>query len=140
MALSQRTYLPLGSLRRALAYPQDVNSVSDAAMLEVLDLVGLSQLSNSLDEAAAWDKRLSEGEKQRLAIARALLFKPDLLLLDESTAALDEPSELALHRLIMTRLSEATVIAVSHRSTLESLYGRSIELRPIAGYPRKDRP
>jgi ABC-type Mn2+/Zn2+ transport system ATPase subunit len=90
-------------------------------------------LEGSLDVVDAWDKRLSEGEKQRLSVARALLIRPDLLLLDEATNALDEMSEIALHRLIRERLSHTTIIAVSHSQALPDFYDRTIRIiRPKA--------
>jgi vitamin B12/bleomycin/antimicrobial peptide transport system ATP-binding/permease protein len=130
--LPQRAYLPLGSLRDALAYPEGASTPSDDACKEVLGLVGLLELVECLDEIAAWDKRLSEGEKQRLSIARALLYKPDLLLLDEATAALDEASELHLHRIIRGALPHAAIIAVSHRLALSAIYDRTVQVNSPA--------
>ena len=94
--------------------------------------VGLGDLCGSLDEIAAWDKTLSVGEKQRLSLARAILFKPELLLLDEATAALDEQSEIELHELVRTRLPRATIVAVSHRQALFGLYDRTIKIEAVA--------
>lgn len=128
LMLPQRAYLPLGSLRRALAYPADDTAISDADMKDALDVVGLPDLGDMLDQVERWDTRLSEGEKQRLSIARALLFRPDLLMMDEATSALDEPSEIALHRLIRDKLPDATIIAVSHRPTIAELYDRTISV------------
>lgn len=94
----------------------------------MLDSVGLPDLGDMLDQVERWDTRLSEGEKQRLSIARALLYRPDMLMLDEATSALDETSEIALHRLIRERLSAATIIAVSHRLAIVELYDRAIRI------------
>jgi putative ATP-binding cassette transporter len=126
LVLPQRAYLPLGSLRRALSYPADIAPPDDVQLVEALNAVGLPELSGALDSVERWDIRLSEGEKQRLSIARALLFRPDLLMLDEATAALDEASEIALHRLIRSRLPTASILAVSHRDALAEIYDRSI--------------
>jgi ABC-type uncharacterized transport system fused permease/ATPase subunit len=64
--------------------------------------VGLSALGQRLDETAHWTHVLSPGEQQRLAIARALLIKPDWLFLDETTAALE-----AYHTRVITVDREA---------------------------------
>lgn len=129
LALPQRSYLPLGSLRRALAYPVDGAAfLTDEDLRDALDAVGLPHLGHALDDVARWDTRLSEGEKQRLSIARALLYRPDFLMLDEATAALDEASEVAMHRLIRERLPKATILAVSHRDAVAELYDRTIPI------------
>ena len=91
--LPQRPYLPLGTLRGALAYPGPDDAFTPDEIDDVLDATGLSHLREALDETAYWADRLSMGEQQRLSIARALLQKPDWLFLDEATAALDEPAE-----------------------------------------------
>jgi vitamin B12/bleomycin/antimicrobial peptide transport system ATP-binding/permease protein len=67
---------------------------------------------------------------RRLSVARALLFEPDLLWMDEATAGLDEASEIALHKLIRTRLPAAAILAVSHRTALSGIYDRTIEVSP----------
>ena len=93
--------------------------------------VGLEALSGHLSTVDRWDTRLSEGEKQRLSIARALLFRPAVLFLDEATAALDERSELALHRLIRNRLPAATIVAASHQEKLTEIYDRTVKIEPL---------
>ncbi|WP_160170475.1 ABC transporter ATP-binding protein/permease [Afipia sp. P52-10] len=136
LALSQRAYLPLGSLRQALAFPQAVEACSDAAIQAVLDDVGLGALASQQDFAVDWNRRLSDGEKQRLSLARALLLRPDLLLLDEATSALDATSEEALHRLLRRRLPSAIIIAVSHNPALVAIYGAPLVLE-TAEEPRR---
>jgi vitamin B12/bleomycin/antimicrobial peptide transport system ATP-binding/permease protein len=98
----------------------------DTDLVRVLNEVGIGALRNLLDDVT-WDKRLSEDEKQRLSIARALLFKPDLLLLNEATAALDEPSEIELYQLLRTRLPATTIVATSHRD-ISPVFDRSIRI------------
>ena len=77
--------------------------------------------------------RLSGGEQQRLAVARALLAKPDWLFLDEATASLDEDSENALYRAIAHALPQTTIVSIGHRSTLKAFHKRQLELQTHAG-------
>ncbi|SFK37620.1 ABC transporter ATP-binding protein/permease [Falsiroseomonas stagni] len=124
--LPQRPYLPLGSLRRAVCYPLDAATVPDDAVREALSAAGLPHLLDRLDEEDAWDRRLSGGEQQRLAIARALLVKPDFLFLDEATASLDPAGEEALYRLVAERLPGTAVLSIAHRPAVAQFHGRRL--------------
>ena len=79
--------------------------------------------------------RLSGGEQQRLAVARALLARPDWLFLDEATASLDEKSENDLYRAILDTLPRVTLVSIGHRSTLIEFHKRRIELQAHEGAP-----
>jgi putative ATP-binding cassette transporter len=130
LVLPQRPYLPLGSLRGALAYPGPADAFSPDEIDEVLEATGLAHLREALDETAYWADRLSMGEQQRLSIARALLQKPDWLFLDEATAALDEPAESMLYRLLLERLPDAAIVSIGHRSSLVVFHERFLALKP----------
>ena len=129
MLLPQRPYLPAGSLKAAVAYPELEDAYPDEAIAEALEAVRLGHLAAHLRDVDNWTQRLSGGEQQRLAVARALLARPDWLLLDEATAAMDEPMEEAIYRVIADRLPDATVVSIGHRSTLRAFHERGIELR-----------
>ncbi len=132
LVLPQRPYLPLGTLRGALAYPGPEDAFKPEEIEEVLDAVGLSSMRSELDTTAYWTDKLSGGEKQRLSIARALLQKPDWLFLDEATSALDEGSEASLYRLLNDRLPGAAIVSIGHRSSLVQFHNRFFELQPDA--------
>jgi putative ATP-binding cassette transporter len=114
--LPQRPYFPLGTLRQTICYPADPAGIDGAAILQALDDVGLGFLSPQLDQHDAWGTRLSGGEQQRLAVARALLLKPDWLFLDEATASLDPQSEQALLAVLKQRLPHTTMVSIAHRT------------------------
>ena len=127
--LPQRAYVPIGTLRRAANYPDAAHSRSVEEIAKVLKKVGLGHLVEHLDEERPWDQTLSGGEKQRLAFARIFLHRPDIIVLDEATAALDSQSEDQLMELLSQEFKEATVVSVGHRSELEAFHGRKIVLQ-----------
>jgi putative ATP-binding cassette transporter len=129
LLLPQRPYVPSGTLRRAANYPDDAHSRSVEEIAKVLKKVGLGHLVEHLDEERPWDQTLSGGEKQRLAFARILLHRPDIIVLDEATGALDSQSEGQLMKLLSQEFEHATVVSVGHRSELEALHGRKIILQ-----------
>ena len=128
LVLPQQPYLPFGRLDEALAYPHVADRFSHDEMRAALAAVGLPQLEPRLEDQANWPHVLSHGEQQRLSLARVLLSKPDILLLDEATSAIDEKGEAALYRLLAERLPNTTVISIGHRSTLQALHQRKLEL------------
>jgi putative ATP-binding cassette transporter len=130
MLVPQRPYFPIAPLATAVAFPAKAGTFDDAAIAEALAAVGLPELAERLGEEAHWNRVLSLGEQQRLAIARALLHAPDYLFLDEATASLDEPAEAAAYRLLQERLRGATIISIGHRSTLGAFHHRRVELVP----------
>lgn len=124
----QKPYLPLGTLRDVLLYPEAESRVGDDVVREALERCGLSYLGKRLDEEERWDNILSGGERQRVAFARLLIQKPDIIIMDEATSALDEASQDSLLGLIEGELAYATVISVGHRPGLEDFHERKITL------------
>jgi vitamin B12/bleomycin/antimicrobial peptide transport system ATP-binding/permease protein len=132
MLLPQRPYFPIGTLRDAVSYPSERGHFTDAEIAKALEAVRLPGLVPRLDEENSWHLILSGGEQQRLAMARALLAKPDWLFLDEATAAIDEPSEAALYNTIRDWLPNTTLVSIGHRSTLANFHDRRVHLTPAA--------
>ena len=104
----------------------------DDDVVAALKAVGLPALVDRLNDEDNWTLRLSGGEQQRLAVARALLAKPDWLFLDEATASLDEPSEAVIYNVIAEKLPDTTVVSIGHRSTLMAFHRRKVELHKQA--------
>jgi vitamin B12/bleomycin/antimicrobial peptide transport system ATP-binding/permease protein len=133
MLLPQRPYFPVATLAAAVAYPAQAGRFDDARLAEALVAAGLPELVDRLGEEGHWNRMLSQGEQQRLAIARALLHMPEYLFLDEATAALDEAAEATLYRLLQDRLRGATIVSIGHRSTLGAFHRRHVEVVPDEG-------
>ena len=126
--LPQRPYIPTGTLRRAIAYPGAAEDWDIETINRMLDRVGLGHLKSGLDVDQPWDQTLSGGEKQRLTIARVLLHRPDIVVLDEATAALDPESQDELMKILSEDMEGLTVLSVGHRPELEQFHMRKLTL------------
>lgn len=97
--------------------------------MKVLDAVGLKdQHVEPADDVGYRGSALSGGQRQRLAIARGLLRGPSLLLLDESTAALDSEAERSICLMLRELSTRMSVVMVAHRPSALTLADRSIVL------------
>jgi len=136
MFLPQRPYLPLGSLKRAVVYPLHEDEVADEAVRAALDAVGLGALANRLGEVDNWTLRLSGGEQQRLALARALLVAPDWLFLDEATSAIEESAIPPLFAMLRRRLPRTQIVSITHHATTKELHGRHAVMTRVGEHNR----
>ena len=133
MLLPQRPYIPIGTLRRAATYPDAAESREIEEVADAFKRVGLEHLVDRIDEEAPWDQTLSGGEKQRLAFARIFLHNPDIIVLDEATAALDPESQDKLMELLSRRPDSTALVSVGHRPELEAFHNRKIVLERRKG-------
>lgn len=126
--LPQKPYLPIGTLKAVLSYPQDDSVYPAERYAQVLKTCRLPHLVNRLDEANHWQRMLSPGEQQRLAFARALLFAPQWLYMDEATSAMDEEDEATLYQALIDQLPGLSIVSVGHRSSLKRFHGRHVRI------------
>jgi putative ATP-binding cassette transporter len=128
MFMPQRSYLPLGTLRAALAYPASLKKFTAAAAKAALERCGLDHLTDRLNETERWDRVLSVGEQQRVAFARLLLHKPGWVFMDEATSALDEKTQASMMSLFGDELAGSTLISIAHRPGLDAFHDRTLSL------------
>ena len=121
--LPQDIFLINGTLKENITLSND--EIEDRELEEALKLSRLTPILEDLDNGLNTDigdkgVKLSGGQKQRVSIARAIFNKRDVLLLDESTSALDSETEAAVIKELMTLRNQKTIISIAHRiSTLK---------------------
>jgi putative ATP-binding cassette transporter len=128
MITPQKSYLPLGSLKGALLYPNPTLQMSDDRLRAALDKVGLEALGPRLDERARWDQVLSNGERQRLAMARLLIHEPRVIILDDALSALDESAQAAILARLRSELPDATIVSLAQRPAPAGVHDRQLVL------------
>ncbi len=126
--LPQKPYMPIGSLREALSYPDAPERFNEAAYETALEMAQLSHLKTRLDEHNNWSWLLSGGEQQRLSFARLFLQRPQYVFLDEATSALDEENEKTLYQTMLAFLPDMTLVSVSHHPQLTQFHHKRLHL------------
>jgi vitamin B12/bleomycin/antimicrobial peptide transport system ATP-binding/permease protein len=139
LALPQRPYFPLGTLRQAVSYPMLAEEVDDARVHDAMEAAGLGHLVERLDEEAEWSTVLSGGEQQRVGFARALIHRPTILLLDEPVTTLEESEARDLYDLLADRLPDTVVVSSGRSAALAGLHHRTLQMNgvPVAGRARQ---
>jgi len=133
----QRAYLPLGSLRDALSYPQALLVADETAIVKALAGCGIGHLAPRLDSVERWDQLLSNGERQRLAFARLVLQRPSLVVLDDALGGLDADGQAALMALLRAELPDTTVLSVAQQEGgLAHFHDRTLSLVTTDGGSR----
>ena len=116
----QKAVLFAGTIAENMRYGK--NDATDDEIMEALDIAQAKEFVDSKDGGIEFKitqggKNLSGGQKQRLTIARAVVKKPEILILDDSASALDFATDAALRKAISTRIKESTVFIVSQRAS-----------------------
>jgi len=107
-----------GTIRSNITFSNP--ATSDVEVEKMAKLCGIMEFARDLEsgldtEIGQRGVRISGGQKQRIAIARALLYKPEILLLDEATSALDNDSETKILFNIRAMMQGKTIISIAHR-------------------------
>lgn len=128
MILPQKPYLPLGTLADALDYAGVGAAGATADAKSALTSVGLAHLVGDVAKTKRWDQVLSNGERQRLAIARLLLHTPDIVLLDDALSALDAASQVALMKVLRASLPKAIIVSLAQAQPPPGLHDQVLTM------------
>jgi putative ATP-binding cassette transporter len=128
MFVPRQPYVPLGTLRAAVAYPSPETAFKDEELAAVLQRTGLDRLSSSLDQITRWDKQLSDEEQQYLVLARVLLHKPRVVVIDEALDPLDDDARNRVLNLLNDELKDAGIINIGRPETKSHFFTRVLRL------------
>ena len=128
MFLPQRPYMPLGTLRAAVAYPASPDSFTTEQIAAALERTGLPDFADRIDVEERWDRLMSLGQQQRLAFARVVLHRPGWVFLDEATAALDEENQTRVMSIFDKELPDTSIVSIGHRPGLDAYHSRALQL------------
>jgi len=134
--VAQDSYLANASIRRNLLWGAEGRA--EAALWRALALAGAADLVAAMPQGLETivderGTRLSGGERQRIALARAILRDPDLLILDEATNAIDIATERAVIDNIRLALPHTTILLIAHRAETLAACDRIVTLAPGVG-------
>ncbi|WP_442112656.1 ABC transporter ATP-binding protein/permease [Pseudomonas sp. NUPR-001] len=127
----QDPYLGDGSLADLLTYPSLSGTFSQQQLHWALDAVGMGQRFADVAQSQDWQQCLSGGERQRLLIARLLLNRPALLLLDETLSALDPAAASTLLGVVRQHLRSSAILLVSHQPHLAAQADHVLDLHTV---------
>ncbi len=128
MFMSQRPYLPAGTLRAALAYPSPVSAFDDGAFASALERMALAHLEPELDRTRRWDRELSGDEQQKLPFARLLLHRPRWILINEALDSLDEETRGLALDIFTLELADAAILNLGRADTQKGFFTRVLHL------------
>lgn len=123
-----KPYLPTGNLRASICYPADAGVFDPELLVSTMQLAGVSELVEQLDQQADWDKSLEREQKQRLGLVRLLLHKPKWILMQEAFDSLDPDGEVEMVSLIHKKLPQAAMLTITKQPTIQGLHKRRITL------------
>jgi putative ATP-binding cassette transporter len=126
--MPQRPYLPQGPLRRALCYPSNAETLSDAVAVAALERVGLAHMTRRLYDSAPWEDALPLAEQQRIGFARLLIRRPDWIFLEDATDALDAAGEAEMRQILEEEFPQATVLTIGSHERLDAYHARKFLL------------
>jgi len=132
LALPQRPYFPLGTLKQAVAYPMLADDIDDGVVQAAMSATGLSHLTNRLYEESDWSTVLSGGEQQRSSFARVLLNRPTVILLDEPVSMLEGAEARDLYNMLVEKLPDAIIISVDGATMFGGLSSQTIQMTGAA--------
>ena len=126
--LPRRPYLPNGTLRQLIAYPQRVENFEPRAFSEALGRVGLSRLASMLDRVSRWDEELNWDDQQSLMLARLLIHRPRWLVLDEMLDSIDGETRSRAFEIFSRDLKDSAILHIGRGNAADPSFTRFVRV------------
>ena len=123
--IPQHVYMPFGTLAQVISYPSE-QIFKEKYLLELLAEANISYLATRLYNKENWTVSLSLGEQQKIAMLRAIIHQPDILIMDESSSSLNIHDEAKLYQFIRNKLPKAIIISIGHRASLKEFHAEEL--------------
>jgi putative ATP-binding cassette transporter len=136
----RRPYLPPGTLREVLAYPQSVEEFASHGFSDALTRVGLSRLAPRLDRTSRWDQELNGDEQQSLVLARLLMHRPRFVVLDELLDSIDAETRARAFEIFATDLEDAAIVHIGRGDAADPSFTHVLRIVKDPGVRRMSRP
>ncbi len=135
----QSAYIPGGTLREALAFPQAADTYKNDDVVAALEKAGLHNLVSRLDTRARWDKLLDADEQRAIGFARLLLVRPQWMVFDEVLEGM-EPEWQSTMMKVLEAMPDATMIYIGRSDAyIEAFHPRVLHLEALAAKPDESR-
>jgi putative ATP-binding cassette transporter len=126
--MPHRPYLPPGTLREVLAYPQRVEDFAPPAFGDALERAGVPRLVPMLDRASQWDLELNSDEQQSLRLARLLVHRPRWVVLDELLDGIDRETRARVLDIFSSDLKDAAILHIGRGNGDDASFTRVVRL------------
>jgi len=120
--MPHRPYLPPGTLREVMAYPQNVENFEPHAFTDALERMGLSRLTPMLDRVSRWDRELNGDEQQSLMLARLLIHRPRWVVLNEVLDGIDGETRARALEIFSKDLNDAAIVHIGRSSAADASF------------------
>ncbi|HKU87908.1 MAG TPA: ABC transporter ATP-binding protein/permease [Casimicrobiaceae bacterium] len=126
--MPRRPYLPPGTLRDVLAYPQDAHSFAPQSFGDALARVGLAHLAPMLDRVSRWEHDLNGDEQHNLMLARLLIHRPRWVVLDDLLDAINDATRARAFEIFSTDLTDAAIVYIGRGDAAEPSFAKLLHI------------
>ncbi|WP_184400001.1 ABC transporter ATP-binding protein/permease [Rhizobium sp. BK650] len=138
--IPQVAYVPGGSLREAIAFPEKPETYDNAAVEAALEAAGLHSLIARLDTKARWDKILDADQQKAIGFARLLLVKPRWVVFDEVLEGMEPEWQHTMTKLLASMPDTGMIYIGRSETYMEALHPRTLHLLALPSKPDEESP